>query len=231
MLFGSLFKKKVGGLIGCLGLDEFWLSCSDDEKKALNRYNQGGLNTGKPLPLDEGTITTSQTQLGFLSAMIGWAESDKNFALADKMIQTGMKAPIDSSNLLDAHYFWQNAAECYYKQRDERDDAISRTIEMCQTDIDMFPKYSKPMKKEFGDIPRITTFSRLIIVFEPVFLSWQPLQRGCQFFMSQNSVGSPLCGTIWSTTVAGVTLPFFMHSAQSGCFRRKAFLAFRHRAS
>jgi tetratricopeptide (TPR) repeat protein len=166
MLFGSLFKKKVGGLIGCLGLDEFWLSCSDDEKKALNRYNQGGLNTGKPLPLDEGTITTSQTQLGFLSAMIGWAESDKNFALADKMIQTGMKAPIDSSNLLDAHYFWQNAAECYYKQRDERDDAISRTIEMCQTDIDMFPKYSKPMKKEFGDIPRITTFSRLIIVFE-----------------------------------------------------------------
>lgn len=166
MLFGSLFRKKVGGLIGCLGLEEFWLSCSDAEKKALNRYNQGGLSTGKPLPLDEGTLTTSQTQLGFLSAMIGWAESDKNYPLADKIIEAGMKAPIDSGNLLDAHYFWQNAAECYYKQRDERDDAISRTIEMCQTDIDMFPKYSKPMKKEFGDIPRITTFSRLIIVYE-----------------------------------------------------------------
>lgn len=33
-------------------------------------------------------------------------------------------------------------------------------------DIKMFPKYVKPMQKDFGYIPRITTFQRLAILCE-----------------------------------------------------------------
>ena len=98
--------------------------------------------------------------------MVGWAVSEKNYSLADKLISAGKDLSVGETELLDAHYFWQEAAECYYKQRDFRTDAIDLTIEFCLKDIQMFPKYVKPMQKEFGCIPRITTFQRLAILYE-----------------------------------------------------------------
>ena len=98
--------------------------------------------------------------------MIGWAVSEKNYSLADKIISAGKDLAVSEAELLDAHYFWQEAAECYYKQRDCRPDAIDLTIEFCLKDIQMFPKYVKPMQKEFGCIPRITTVQRLAILYE-----------------------------------------------------------------
>jgi len=62
----------------------------------------------------------------------------------------------------------------------------------------------------------------------PVFLSWQSLQRGCQLFLSQNRSGSPLCGMIWSTTVAGSSLPASLHLTHKGFFLRNITRADRH---
>ena len=73
---------------------------------------------------------------------------------------------IHNTELIDAHFFLQEAAECYYKQRDIRADALDLTIEFCQKDIQLFPKYVKQLKKEMGCIPRITTFQRLAILYE-----------------------------------------------------------------
>lgn len=168
-MFKNLFQKnaKIGGIIGYLSLESFWLSCTVDEQNALTRYYQNGLSTAPNTSPIVGNITfSSDTKLKYLSSMIGWAVSEKNFDLADKIINAGNTLVIDSTMLLDAHYFWQEAAECYYKQRDIRSDAIDLTIRFCQTDVKMFPEYRKPMMKEFGCIPRITTFQRLAIIYE-----------------------------------------------------------------
>ncbi|TWN14709.1 hypothetical protein CHCC14562_1351 [Bacillus licheniformis] len=53
-----------------------------------------------------------------------------------------------------------------------------------------------------------------------VFLLWQGAHSGCQLEESQNSFLSPLCGVIWSTTVAGTRLPSFMQETQKGCLDR-----------
>ena len=60
----------------------------------------------------------------------------------------------------------------------------------------------------------------------PVFLSWHFLHSACQFDLSQKSFGSPRCGTIWSTTVAGVAMPCRRHSSQRG-WSAKNFLLSR----
>lgn len=49
-----------------------------------------------------------------------------------------------------------------------------------------------------------------------VLWSWQLLQRGCQFFSSRNKSGSPRCGLIWYTTVAGTSRPFSLHRTHPG---------------
>lgn len=168
-MFKNIFslKKPIKGIIGYLKLNDFWESCSKDEQSALIRYYQGGLGIkAESSPICGNISFSSQTKLNYLSAMIGWAISDKNYVLADKLINAGENEQISQHELLDAHYFWQNAAECFYKQRDERSDALELTIKFCLKDIDMFPNYVELMRKEFDTIPRITTFQRLVIFYE-----------------------------------------------------------------
>ena len=62
----------------------------------------------------------------------------------------------------------------------------------------------------------------------PVFLSWQFLQRLCQLLLSQNNLLSPLCGLIWSTTVAWTYFPFLLQISHRGCSLRYALLDVLH---
>ena len=87
-------------------------------------------------------------------------------AFADKIIGALNEYPISEHELIDAHFFYQETAESYYKQRNERVDAIELSITYCNLDIELFPKYSKKLIEEFGMIPNITTFKRLAIIYE-----------------------------------------------------------------
>ena len=160
-------KPKIKGIIGYLGLESFWVSCTAEEQNALIKYYQGGLGASSDSSPIIGEITySSNTKLKYFSSMIGWAVSDKNYILADKIITAGDELNIDDSELIDAHFFWQTAADCYYKQRNVRPDAIDITIKFCKKDIAAFPKYIKQLEKELGCIPYISTFQRLAIIYE-----------------------------------------------------------------
>ena len=170
----GMFKRekpaqRINGIIKYLSLEAFWLSCSSQEQESLTRYYRGGLGTGpKTSPIEGNISSSSETVFKYLSAMIGWATSEKNYSLADKLIGAGQDYPVSSKNILDAHFFFQEAAECYYKQRDIRADALDLTIEFCRRDLSILPQYIPTMKKEYGSIPRIVTIQRLIIVYEKI---------------------------------------------------------------
>ena len=111
------------------------------------------------------------------------------------------------------------------------------------TDLDGYPpclilrKFTKRGPSVFSgsdcrdlDTPTVcrqNRYSGLLSSFH-VFLSWQGLQRLCQFFSSQNRTGSPRCGLIWSTTVAVTAWPSFKHWTHKGCAFRYLALAFCH---
>ena len=100
--------------------------------------------------------------------MLTWTTKEKNYSLSEKIINYGKHIPITTKNLLDAHFFYQEAAECYYKQREFNPDAVQHSMECCQIDVSIFPQYVPLMKKEYGSVPRILTFQRLIIIYENV---------------------------------------------------------------
>ena len=160
-------KKEINGIIKYLNLEGFWRSCSDEEQGDLVRYYQSGVAfSGRSSPI-EGTITsTSNTALKYLSSMLGWASKENKYSLADKIIIVGKQIPIGNQDLLDAHFFYQEAAEYYYKQRNSNPNAIHFAEECCQLDVSLFPQYAPLMKAEYGAIPRIITIKRLIGIFE-----------------------------------------------------------------
>lgn len=169
MLFGKFLNKKnrINGIIGYLGLEEFWLNCSADEQNSLIKYYRSGLgmdSNGSPIA---GKISyTSETKLNYLTSMIGWAISDKDYVLFDKLVNEANKISIGEAELVDAHFFYQETAEAYYKQRNTRIEAIDYAIEYCKKDIDLFPQYAPSLVKKLKVMPRIVTFQRLAIIYE-----------------------------------------------------------------
>jgi len=57
---------------------------------------------------------------------------------------------------------------------------------------------------------------------------WQDAQLDLQLERSLNSLGSPLCGTWWSTVFAARVLPFCSQYQHSGCALRCSLRATLH---
>ena len=73
------------------------------------------------------------------------------------------------------------------------------------------------------DFYRLPRFSIRFFV-----LLWHCVHKACQLSLSQNNVISPLCGFIWSTTLAAVVTPLALQNTHKGfCFKNRS-LAFLH---
>lgn len=189
-LFGKQNKheqaKKIGGIIAYLGLEDFWNSLTPQDQSDLIRYYQGGLSpntNGSPI---EGNIGNSSNNIfKYFSSMLTWTEREKNYSLSEKIIQCGHKVNYSNSSILDYHFFLQTSADIYYKQKDSRDNAIDKVIDFCKEDVSLFPQYSKVMEKEYGSIPRITTFQTLVMAYEKKQMYSEAIEV-CRLALSYN---------------------------------------------
>ena len=163
-MFGK--KKKLGGIIGFLNLEEFWYSLTDEEKKILSPE-------GYDSPIRGDFSNPYVSPLGYLGMDMLWAIAAHNYVLADKMINYGEKF-VNSAKLVDKHFFYNNAAECYYKQRDIRNDALDLCEKYCLLDIKCYEQGHDQISKEWKDMPtgggdfngRIESYKRLAILYE-----------------------------------------------------------------
>lgn len=156
MGFLNLFKRnKIGGVIGDLGLQEFYVSLSDSEQefmaKALAPEFQLGTDF-KPSDLIKGTKTWGNDVSSFLIYM-GRASSDK--ALAIRFYKEAFNHPMDTPT---RHLLRQNLAETYYSNGD-----LELCEQECLRDIAEIDDYinERVMRKA-----KIYTFKRLAILYE-----------------------------------------------------------------
>lgn len=83
-----------------------------------------------------------------------------------------------SGNLIDRHFYYNNAIDYYYGLRHQDKNAIEKCIQYCKEDIEIAPKVLKLMSKdrtfmhynEEGKLefipPRFPSFQRLAIIYE-----------------------------------------------------------------
>ena len=166
-LFDRLRKNKIEGIIGYLGLEDFWMSLSFEQSEAMIRYARSGLGADPNSSPIEGKITYSSARpLSYLGAYIGWAVADHDYALADKIIEHCDKI-YDKATPVDKHFYLMGAADCYYKQRESREDALALAEKYHMMDVKLFPQYKGPLIKDMGGIlPRIPSFQQLAIMYE-----------------------------------------------------------------
>jgi len=158
----NLFQSgtDVPDLIVGLGLEEWYLNLSDEQRQKLYEYSTFFGTGGEINLLDQGVQETSQSAQEYLKGVGGTAASEKDYAFAETVLLEAVEQ--DDGSATSTHFAYNELIDVYYKQRDDRDDAIEKCIEYCQKDIGIAAEFVA----EFGEVPRIPAFKRLAIIYE-----------------------------------------------------------------
>ncbi|MFC7071620.1 tetratricopeptide repeat protein [Halovenus rubra] len=155
-------SQEVPDYLEVLGLSEWYLGLSESETEMLYQYSES-MGMGNLL---EGPVkSTTQAAQGYLQTVGSKAISDKNYRFAEKVLLKAIET--EDSNPTDRHFVYNELIDLFYKQRDERDDAIEKCIKYCKRDIDTIDEFLNDFLEEYGgEPPRIPAFKRLAIIYE-----------------------------------------------------------------
>lgn len=160
----NLLRSGDGGvpdLLEVLGLGAWYMDLSEEERQKLHEYSTAFGTGGEYNMLEQSVQSTSQTQQAYLKGVGSTAVSNKDYEFAEKILLNALEA--DGDNPTDRHFVYNSLIELYYKQRDDRDDAIEKCIKYCEEDIERIGKFLNAWD---GEPPRIPAFKRLAIIHE-----------------------------------------------------------------
>lgn len=166
--FSFLNKKKYGGLINDLKIDEFWEYLTDEEREQLREYSEPILSTYKTKVAhkddessfvvrsvtkidDPDTKTTFHVRSAtdFLTDLAGVAIDEKQYILAEKLLT---EALVKNTNIFDLHYTYDKFIELYYTLSDNDINFREKCINACIKDIEIFNEIRKNTFNEYRTI-------------------------------------------------------------------------------
>ena len=158
----DLFRsgQDVPDLIVGLGLEDWYTRLSDEQQQKLHEYSTFFGTGGEMNLLDEGVTETSQSAQEYLKGVGGTAASEKDYEFAEFVLLEALER--DDGSATSTHFTYNELIDIYYKQRDDREDAIEKCTEYCKKDIEIAEEFVA----EFGEVPRIPSFKRLAIIYE-----------------------------------------------------------------
>lgn len=152
--------SSVPALIEGLDLQDWYLGLSVDERQKIHEYSTFFGTGGQMNLLEAGVTDTSHTAQEYLEGVGSTAASEKDYEFAEKVLLAALDR--EDGSAMSTHFTYNALIDVYYRQRDDRVDAIEKCIEYCEKDIEI----AEAFVEEFGDVPRIPSFKRLASIFE-----------------------------------------------------------------
>lgn len=158
----DLFRSgpSVPDFIVGVGLEEWYTNLSDEQQQKLHEYSTFFGTGGEMNLLDTGTVETSQSAQEYLKGVGSTAASEKDYEFAEMVLLEALDR--EDGSATSTHFTYNELIDVYYKQRDDREDAIEKCIEYCKKDVEIADEFVA----EFGEVPRIPSFKRLAIIYE-----------------------------------------------------------------
>jgi tetratricopeptide (TPR) repeat protein len=154
-------RDSTPDLLEYFGLDGWYRSLSEEEREKLHEYSTFFGTGGELNLLDDSVQSTTQTAQGYLKGVGSTAANEKDYDFAEKVLLKALE--VEDSTATDRHFVYNTLIDLYYKQRDDRDDAIEKCIKYCQEDIKTIDEF---LDEWNGEPPRIPAFKRLEIIHQ-----------------------------------------------------------------
>lgn len=153
--------KHYGGMIGSLKLGWFWNALSKKEKGIICEYS---IDSSGLTPIEGEPGWTSASQLSYLLTFLLYATSRQDYGLAERLIMLCNRA---DGSILDKHFFYTSAGDCYYNQAYKDHRMYKRAEVYYIQDVKAFPKYRDDLfNLGGGQMPYVRSFQRLSNCYE-----------------------------------------------------------------
>jgi hypothetical protein len=140
----------AGGLIGYLGLSDWWFgSFTDDERSTIRQtYTPfGGCH------FDDGDVQFSQfTPLSFLTGLAAWFAKEHLRSIAYRVLGKASTYLRSANEPLDVHFFCQSQIEICYRDRHTQ-KGLARAISACREQIAYATTAAAAFKREYPTLP------------------------------------------------------------------------------
>ncbi|WP_433628382.1 tetratricopeptide repeat protein [Halomicrococcus sp. NG-SE-24] len=153
-------KETVPDLIEALDLKEWYVSLPEKQRQKLHQYSTSFDIGGEVNTLEQSVKKTPQTAQVYLNGVGSTAASEKEYEFAEMVLLSALE--FDDGTATSTHFTYNELVDVYYKQRDDREDALEKCIKYCKKDIEI----ASDFVNEFGEVPRIPSFKRLAIIYE-----------------------------------------------------------------
>ncbi|TCI02586.1 hypothetical protein EZV61_12340 [Corallincola luteus] len=165
----DIFKNRdrdPKGLIEYFSLQDWWLNkLSDSERKTILEIYQPMGGSG----LIDGNIqSTTQTDVGLLSGMVGWFSKAENRHISYKLIEQAESLITAETSPLDIHFLYGAKIEITYKDRDLSSAGLDIAVRACEQQISVAEASAKEFLRQYKDspLPSHKGFTQLAIVLE-----------------------------------------------------------------
>lgn len=158
----DLFRSgpSIPDFIVGVGLEDWYVNLTDEQQQKLHEYSTFFGTGGEMNLLDTGTGETSQSAQEYLKGVGSTAASENDYEFAEMVLLEALDR--DDGSVTSTHFAYNELIDVYYKQRDDREDAIEKCVQYCKKDIEIADEFVA----EFGEVPRIPSFKRLAIIYE-----------------------------------------------------------------
>lgn len=164
-IFGS-GREREENLLDDLGLRDWYENLPEAEQEAVHGYSTMFSTGGEINQIDHTRKGPSTTPQSFLKGVGSSAVHHNDLEIGEKVLLKALEA--EGDNPTDRHFVYNSLIDLYYKQRDERDDAIENCITYCKEDIERIDEFLRAWGAGPGNPkpPRIPAFKRLAIIYE-----------------------------------------------------------------
>lgn len=158
----NLFRSgsNVPDFIEGVGLKDWYIDLSEEQQQKLQEYSTFFGTGGEINLLEKGTVETSQSAQEYLKGVGSTAANEKDYQFAEMVLIEALDRKEES--VTSTHFVYNELIDLYYKQRDDRADAIEKCIQYCKKDIEIADEFVSA----FGEVPKIPSFKRLAIIYE-----------------------------------------------------------------
>ncbi len=156
-------KNQRQGLLDHLELREWYDSLPRDKQRYVRESHNVTLIGGEEKNLLNQKMISSgdMSQQDFLSEIVKHAANEGNVEFAEEILPKALSTK--GGSIKNEHFMYNSLIISYYKQRNNRDDAIEKCIEYCKKDIEIVDEF---LESWDGEPPRIPSFKRLAIIYK-----------------------------------------------------------------
>lgn len=166
--FKSKKQPRVGGTIAAFGLNDWWLNEFTEEEREIIRNKFKPMTQTKDFLIDQGKEKAIDRNLfSFLTNLSGWFSTADLAYLGEKILDKAEQMMEEKTPVLEQHFFWHQRIKISYVRRDTDSTALNRTIDYCETQIELSEKAKRAFLDDDSDhLPAHIGYKQLAIILE-----------------------------------------------------------------